>query len=46
MKLYNSKDWLRQRFVVQHKSIQEIADECNVSLNTIRNALKKAGYLR
>lgn len=46
MKLYNSKDWLKRRYIEQNKSIQEMADECNVALNTIRSALKKAGYLR
>lgn len=46
MKLYTSKDWLKLRYIVQHKSIQEMANECGVVENTIRNALKKAGYLR
>ncbi len=46
MKLYTSRDWLRRRYIVEHKSIQQIADECNVSLNTIRSALKKAGYMK
>jgi DNA-binding CsgD family transcriptional regulator len=45
-KLYSSKEWLRLRYIVQHKSLQDMADEAKVSLNTIRTALKRAGYLR
>ena len=41
MKLYQSKEWLFRRYVVQKKTVTEIADECKVSAMTIQRALDK-----
>ena len=41
MKLYKSKDWLYRRYVVQRKTMEEIAKECNVTVMTIYRALKE-----
>ena len=43
MKLYKSKDWLYRRYVVQRKSMEEIAKECGVTTMTIYRALKDNG---
>lgn len=40
VKKYLSKDWLRRRFLIDNKSIDEIAKECNVQPMTIRRQLK------
>jgi DeoR/GlpR family transcriptional regulator of sugar metabolism len=39
MKLYQSKEWLFRRYVVQKKTVTEIAKECNVSAMTIQRYL-------
>ena len=41
MKLYQSKDWLHRRYVIQKKTVTEIADECKVSAMTIQRYLEK-----
>jgi DeoR/GlpR family transcriptional regulator of sugar metabolism len=41
MKLYQSKDWLYRRYVVQRKTVTEIAAECKVSAMTIQRHLEK-----
>lgn len=41
MKLYKSKDWLYRRYVVQRKTMEEIAKECNVTVMTIYRSLKE-----
>lgn len=46
MKLYKSKAYLYRRFVVQKKSMQEIADENGVTLMTIYNNLKALGLIK
>lgn len=46
MKLYQSKDWLRRRYVLQRKTVTEIAAECQVSAMTIQRYLEKFGLLR
>ena len=46
MKLYRSKDWLRRRYVLQRKTVTEIAAECQVSAMTIQRYLEKFGLLR
>jgi len=46
MKLYQSKDWLHRRYVVQKKTVTEIAIECNVSAMTIQRYLEKFKLIR
>lgn len=46
MKLYKSKDWLYRRYVVQRKTMEEIAKECNVTVMTIYRALKDNGLIK
>lgn len=46
MKLYESKDWLYRRYVVQKKSILEIAKEAGCSHMTIQRALEKYGLIK
>ena len=41
MKLYQNKDWLYNRYVVQKKNIIEIANECGVSNMTIQRYIDK-----
>ena len=41
LKLYESKDWLKLHYTINHETIEQIADFCGVSTNTIRTALKK-----
>lgn len=41
MKLYQNKDWLYNRYVVQKKNIVEIATECSVSNMTIQRYIDK-----
>lgn len=42
-KLYTSKTWLHKRFIVDKKSPQEIAKECETSVETIYVYLAKFG---
>jgi len=46
MKLYKSKDWLYRRYVVQKKSMEDIAKECGVSVMTIYRSLQEAGLIK
>ena len=46
MKLYQSKEWLFRRYVVQKKTVTEIADECKVYAMTIQRALDKFGLIK
>lgn len=46
MKLYKSKDWLYRRYVVQRKTMEEIAKECGVTVMTIYRALKDNGFIK
>lgn len=46
MKLYKSKDWLYRRYVVQKKSMEEIAKECRVTTMTIYRQLKDFGIIK
>jgi transcriptional regulator of acetoin/glycerol metabolism len=41
MKLYENKNWLYNRYVVQRKNIVEIAKEAGCSHMTIQRALKQ-----
>jgi DNA-binding MurR/RpiR family transcriptional regulator len=45
-KLYQSKAWLRRRYLVERKSPEEIAKECGVSHMTIYRKLKEFGFSR
>ena len=46
MKLYQSKDWLHRRYVVQKKTVTEIAHECKVSAMTIQRYLDQFGLIK
>jgi len=46
MKLYQSKDWLYRRYVVQKKTVTEIGKECEVSAMTIQRYLDKMGLIK
>ena len=46
MKLYESKNWLHKRYVVERKNIKEMAEEAGVSHMTIQRALEKHGMIR
>ena len=46
MKLYESKDWLYRRYVVQKKTVVEIAKEAGCSHMTIQRALEKFGLIK
>jgi DeoR/GlpR family transcriptional regulator of sugar metabolism len=46
MKLYQSKDWLYRRYVVQRKTVTEIATECKVSAMTIQRYLDQFGLIK
>jgi DNA-binding phage protein len=45
-KLYKSKDWLYNRYIVQRKNIVEIAKEAGCSHMTIQRALEQFGLIR
>ena len=46
MKLYQSKEWLYRRYVVQKKTVTEIGKECEVSAMTIQRYLEKFELIR
>ena len=46
MKLYQSEVWLYRKYVVQKKTVTEIAEECKVSAMTIQRALDKFGLIK
>lgn len=46
MKLYQSRDWLYRRYVVQRKTVTEIAAECGVSAMTIQRYLEQFGLIK
>jgi hypothetical protein len=43
MKLYTNQAWLRKRYVIDKKSPEQIAKECNSSVETIYVYLAKFG---
>jgi DNA-binding CsgD family transcriptional regulator len=43
MKLHTNKEYLKKRYVMQKKTPDEIAKECNVTVQTIYTQLKKFG---
>jgi hypothetical protein len=42
-KLYTNESWLRKRYTLDKKTPQEIAKECNTSVETIYVYLAKFG---
>ena len=46
VKLYQNKDWLWRRYVVQKKTITEIGLECKVSAMTIQRYLVQFGFIK
>jgi DeoR/GlpR family transcriptional regulator of sugar metabolism len=46
MKYYQSKEWLQRRYVLQKKTVTEIAKECNVSAMTIQRYLDQFGLIK
>ena len=46
MKLYQSKDWLHRRYIVQKRTVIEIGEECKVSAMTIQRYLEKFGLIK
>lgn len=46
MKLYQSRQWLHRRYVVQRKTVIEIAKECDVSAMTIQRYLEQFGLIK
>jgi DNA-binding MurR/RpiR family transcriptional regulator len=46
LKFYQNEEWLYRRYVVQKKSITEIAIECNTSAMTIQRYLTKFGLIK
>ena len=46
MKLYTSKVWLTSRYVVQHKNINQIAEEAGTSPQVIQYWLTKFDLIR
>ena len=46
MKLYQSEVWLYRKYVVQKKTVTEIAEECKVSAMTIQRYLDKFKLIR
>jgi hypothetical protein len=46
MRLYKNEAWLRQRYVVQHKTAYQIAEECKTSVQVIQYWLTKYNLIR
>ena len=46
MKLYQSKDWLYRGYIVQKKTVTEIAKECQVPAMTIQRYLDQFGLIK
>ena len=46
VKLYESKQWLYKRYVIEKKNIVEMAKEANCSHMTIQRALEKIGLTK
>jgi hypothetical protein len=46
MKLYESKQWLYQRYIMQKIGIVEMAKEAGCSHMTIQRALEKYGIIK
>jgi len=46
VKLYQSQTWLYRRYIVQKKTVTEIAAECGVSSMTIQRYLEQFGLIK
>jgi DNA-binding transcriptional MerR regulator len=46
MKVYESKNWLYERYIIQRKNIIEIAKEAGCSHMTIQRYLEKFGLIK
>lgn len=46
MRLYESRDWLYQRYIIERKGIIDMAKEAGCSHMTIQRALEKYGLKR
>lgn len=46
MKLYESRAWLYQRYIIERKGIIDMAKEAGCSHMTIQRYLEKSGLLR
>ena len=46
MKLYENKDWLYKRYVIERKNIKEMAEEAKCSHMTIQRALEKLNLIK
>lgn len=44
--MYKNKAWMYNRFVVQKKSVDEIAAEAKCSRRTVYNYLLKFGFIK
>lgn len=43
---YKSYEWMYRRYVIDKKTITQIADECEASVGTIQKYLEKFGLIR
>lgn len=46
VKLYQSKEWLFRRYVLQKKTVTQIAEEAGTSAMTIQRYLDKFGLIK
>lgn len=46
MKKYQDKDYLYKEFIVNHRMVKDIAQECNISARSIEEYLKRYGIKR
>lgn len=46
MNLYDSPAWLKKRYVVERKTIVQMAEEAKCSHMTIQRALEKHGLIK
>lgn len=46
MKLYESREWLYKRYVLEKRGIMDIAKEAGCSHMTIQRALEKFGLIK
>lgn len=46
VKLYQNEKWLRMQFLINRKTIKEIADELGCSQNSVRENLKRFGLIK
>jgi transposase-like protein len=46
MKLYENQVWLHKRYIIEKKTIVEMAQEAGCSHMTVQRALEKYGMIR